>query len=62
MGMTYVVIAREDRSPDGTPGRYTLATRRIFLAEEAAKRYSVGISPSREPMVVPGDWRTLRDD
>lgn len=57
---TYVVIAREDRQPDGSPGRYTLATRATFKSEEAALSYAAGISSSREPLVVPGRFGELR--
>jgi hypothetical protein len=56
----YIVIAREDRTPLGTPGRYTLATRAIFKTAEEADEYAAGISPSREPMVVPGRFNQLR--
>ena len=57
---TYLVIAREDRQPDGEKGRYTLATRRVFETEAAATDYAVGISSSREPLVVPGCYNQLR--
>lgn len=57
---TYLVIAREDRLPDGEKGRYTLATRRVFETEAAATDYAVGISSSREPLVVPGCYNQLR--
>lgn len=56
----YVVIARDDRNPDGTQGRYSLATRAIFKSESEAKDYAVGISSSREPMVIPGHFDQLR--
>jgi len=56
----FVVIAREDRTPVGTPGRYTLATRTIFKTVEEAEEYAAGISPSREPMVIPGRFNQLR--
>jgi len=56
----YVVIAREDRQPDGSQGRYTLATRAFFKTEEKAKDYAVGISSSREPLVIPGRFNQMR--
>jgi len=56
----FVVIAREDRTPVGTPGRYTLATRTIFKTVKEAEDYASGISTSREPMVIPGRFNQLR--
>jgi len=56
----YVVIAREDRQPDGSQGRYTLCTRQIFATEQQAKDYADGVSPSREAIVVPGRFNELR--
>lgn len=56
----FVVIAREDRALDGTPGRYTLCTRTVFRTEGDAIEYAACISPSREPIVIPGDWAALR--
>lgn len=60
MEKTFVVIAREDRLPTGEKGRYTLATRKVFTEEREAFLYLDGISPSREPIVVPGDFAHLR--
>lgn len=57
---TFIVIAREDREPDGTQGRYTLATRQVFHIEEEATKYAEGISSSREPLVIPGRFDQLR--
>lgn len=59
--MKCIVICRED-SESGTKGPYTLASRTVFENEEAAKLYAVGISPSREAIVVPGDYLRLRFD
>lgn len=59
---TYLVIARDDRQPDGEKGRYSLATRRMFATETEASDYAVGISSSREPLVVPGCYSQLRKD
>jgi hypothetical protein len=60
MQTTFVVIARDDAHPDGTKGRYSLCTRTVFFSEKTATEYLAGISPSREPVVVPGDWAHLR--
>lgn len=67
---TFVVICREDSTPPDPghspdcecvrPGPYTLATRQVFPTREAARAYAEGISPSREPIVVSGDWVGLR--
>lgn len=56
----YIVVCREDRQPDGTPGNYTLLTRTVFLTEEGAAEYASGVSPSREPLVVKGRFAGLR--
>ena len=56
----YIVICRADRTPEGAPGRYELATRTTFLASDAANGYADGISPSREPIVVSGRFAELR--
>jgi hypothetical protein len=67
----FVVICRSDsktveRSGERTEeryvaGHYELATRRVFATEDEARTYARGISPSREPLVVLGDWLHLRE-
>ncbi|OHD23798.1 MAG: hypothetical protein A2Y38_17055 [Spirochaetes bacterium GWB1_59_5] len=57
--MRCIVVCREDRKPDGTKGDYTLATRTVFENAVAAQRYAGGISDSRDPIVVPGDFEGL---
>lgn len=56
----YVVIAREDRLSGDKKGRYTLATRSIFDTEEAAQNYADSLSHSRDPIVVPGRFGSLK--
>jgi len=56
----FIVVCRNDRNADGTPGPYGLATRRVFSSEEQAQTYALGVSPSREPLVVRGRFDTLR--
>jgi hypothetical protein len=56
----FIVICRDDREPDGTQGRYALATRQVFHTEEDATKYAEGISSSREPLVIPGQFDQLR--
>jgi hypothetical protein len=48
----YIVICREDTEPDGTPGRYVLATRQHFKTRALALKYKAGISPTRQPHVA----------
>jgi len=50
--MKYVVVAREDRQPDGSKGPYTICSRRIFATRREAEVYASHVSPSREPIVV----------
>jgi hypothetical protein len=59
MAETFIVIARESVE-EGGAGCYTLATRTVFESAHAALLYVGTISPSREPMVVPGDFENLR--
>jgi hypothetical protein len=59
-GFTYIVICREDRKDDGSPGDYTLSTRRVFATAEAAQMYLKGVCPSREPLVINGRFHQLR--
>lgn len=60
--MPYIVICREDRKEDGSPGDYTLATRTLFPTPEAAETYASGCSPEREALVVGGRFLELRQD
>jgi hypothetical protein len=58
--ITWAVICRGDRFPDGTPGDWELATQQVFPSQVAAREYAAGVSPSRRPVVVFGDWRDTR--
>lgn len=57
----FIVICRNDRV-GRRKGAYQLATRRVFSTRKAAVDYAEGISPSRQPIVVPGDFSQLRFD
>lgn len=57
---SYVVICRDDVKPDGSPGDYVLATRRVFENAKLAQEYAGSINASRAPLVVEGDWKNLR--
>lgn len=59
---TWIVICRADRKEDGSAGDYELATRKVFETRYAAETYMAGISESREPLVIQGDFRGLRHD
>lgn len=48
----WVVLCRGDRQPDGTPGKYVLATSSGFPTPEDARHYLDSISPSREPLIA----------
>lgn len=48
----YFVLCREDTKPDGSPGKYVVATQRPLLSLETAQNYAASISPSRVPLVV----------
>lgn len=50
--MSYMVLCREDRKLDGTPGRFVVATQKQFSLLEEAQHYVATISSSREPKVV----------
>jgi hypothetical protein len=50
---TYIVICKEQ-------GTYILVTREVFVTKEAAEAYRDTCSPSREALVIPGDFRNLR--
>lgn len=56
----YKVVCREDSKPDGTPGKYVLATQRDFPTEQKAIKYARSVSPSRMPMVVLVVWANPR--
>ena len=58
----FIVICRDDRNEDGTPGAYALATRTLFPNKATALLYAQGLSASREPLVVEGDFNNLRHD
>ena len=60
--VTYVVVCRDDRKPDGSKGDYTLATRRAFALREDAEAYARGLSESLDPIVVRVDYSALRVD
>jgi len=62
MDHQFIVICRADRNPwmPDVPGRYELATREVFTNEYRAELYWQGISSSREPMIVRGDFEHLR--
>lgn len=60
MNDSYIVICRDDTTPDGIPGSYVLATRRIFNEREAAVHYAGRIAEGREAIVVEGKWDQLR--
>jgi len=50
--MNCYVICRADTHPDGSKGKYVLATSRSFVDWDEAKEYSDTINPSREPKVL----------
>ncbi len=57
----HVVLCRADRAYDGAPpGAYELATRTVFEGRANAEHYAAGISPSREPIVIPLPLAELR--
>lgn len=58
----YIVICREDKKEDGSPGVYALATRTIFPDKEAADMYAAGCAECREAIVVGGRFTELRND
>ncbi len=52
---TFVVICKDE-------GGYVLTTRRVWADRAEAQRYAETCAPSREALVVPGDFRNLRFD
>jgi len=48
----FIVICRDDDTPEGVKGGYLLATRRQFDTRSAAERYASTIHQGREPIVV----------
>jgi hypothetical protein len=60
--MTFIIICYGDKESGQKKGRYELATRTVFKDESVAKAWAKGISPSRKPKVIPGDFANLRFD
>lgn len=52
MTYRYIVVCRDDRKDEDTPGDYVMATHGTFITREAAEHYAKGVSPSREAIVV----------
>ncbi len=50
--MSYYVICRGDTRPDGSKGKYVLATSRNFNSWSEADTYAGTVSSSREPKVL----------
>ena len=50
-GERWTVWCRTDTEPDGTPGGFVLATRRIFTDKDSAQRYCNTIAKGREPFI-----------
>jgi hypothetical protein len=61
-GIEYIVVCREDRKEDGTPGEYTLVTRTIFPTKEAADKFASECASERQALVVGGRFSQLRHD
>jgi hypothetical protein len=49
---TFMIVCRDDTQPDGTKGKFVLATRRTFKDMFKALKYGQSISPAREPKVL----------
>lgn len=49
----FVVVCTDD-------GVYYLTTRRVFASRSEAEEYALSVSLSRNPIVVAGDFRSLR--
>jgi len=62
MNIEYIVVCREDRKDDGTPGDYTLVTRTVFPNKEAAETFADGCASERQAIVVGGRFDGLRRD
>lgn len=60
--LEYIVICREDRKDDGSPGDYTLVTRTVFPNKEAADKFASGCASERQAIVVGGRFGELRHD
>jgi hypothetical protein len=56
----FLVACRDDVQLDGSPGGYTLATRRVFASRAEADAYAATVATSREPFVVEGRFGQLR--
>jgi hypothetical protein len=53
----YAVICRDDATDNmQSKGPYALATRQLFATEREAEDYADGLSFSRDPVIVVGDW------
>ena len=52
MSDRYFVICREDNRPDGSKGRYVLATQRFTSSLELAREYTKTLHPGREPIIL----------
>ena len=53
MNDRFLIICKDDE------GRYRLVTRQTFNSEEEAKQRASGIAPSRQPIIVACDDRTV---
>lgn len=60
--MKFIVVGRDDTTPDGHKGAFVLATRTVFKDARAAELYASTITASREPAVVAGKFAELRFD
>ncbi len=50
--MSYYVICRGDTRPDGSKGKYILATSRTFDSWYDAEKYADTVNSSREPKIL----------
>jgi len=56
----YAVICRDDATDDmQSKGPYALATRQLFATEREAEDYADGLSFSRDPVIVVGNWANV---
>lgn len=51
----YMILMRDDPTPDETKGPYIQATRREFKTLVAARHYAETVARTREPLIVPMD-------
>lgn len=54
---TFIVICKDSTFE---PRQYILTTRKVFSTKEEALDYAATCAASREPLVIPGDFRNLR--